>query len=105
MRANIAKKNICQNKRFQLVHLRGHSEGITAIDSCSEEKVVVSGSKDKSCRVWNIKKMKAYSLEGFHINWISDVKFIDQSSGKSFISASADRSVKIWEFDNEKKNY
>ena len=43
--------------------------------------------------------MKAFTLDGYHINWVTKVKFIDDIKGKSFMSASADRSLKVFEYD------
>jgi WD40 repeat protein len=76
MRKHVVYRNLFERKKFQLFNLNGHETSITSIDT-TESRMIVSGAKDKKCKVWDLQKMKAWSLSG-HINLITDVKFIDK---------------------------
>lgn len=54
--------------------------------------------------VWNLKKMKSSKLEG-HINWISEVKFIEREQGTQLLTASCDKTMIAWEYDPKSKEY
>ena len=54
---------------------------------------LVSGSRDKSVRLWDVLRGECLGVFSFHSNWVRGVAF--HTSGKFIISCSDDRSVKI----------
>ena len=54
---------------------------------------LVSGSRDKTVRLWEALRGECLGVFSFHSNWVRAVRF--HFSGKFIISTSDDRSVKI----------
>lgn len=87
----LRKKNI----NFQL---RGHTNSINALVVTSDSRQVVSASKDKSIKLWNLAtKKEVLSLTG-HTQTVNDLAVT--SEGKMLISVSSDRTLKVWNLVN-----
>jgi platelet-activating factor acetylhydrolase IB subunit alpha len=56
---------------------------------------LISGSRDKTIRVWDIKTGLNIGTFTGHDNWINDLQF--HANGKYLFSASDDKTVKIWD--------
>lgn len=54
---------------------------------------LVSGSRDKTVRLWDVLRGECLSVFTVHVNWVRAVAF--HSSGKYIISCSDDRSIKV----------
>jgi guanine nucleotide-binding protein subunit beta-2-like 1 protein len=79
----------------------GHSKDVLSVAINKENKYIVSGSRDKSIKIWNsIGENTSTLQENGHTGWVSSVKFSPDSN--QIISSGWDRVVKIWNFKNHK---
>jgi guanine nucleotide-binding protein subunit beta-2-like 1 protein len=92
--------------------LVGHNGWVTCIATSSKSSdVLISGSRDKNLIVWNLtheqnKYGTAQKLLKGHAHFVSDV--VMTSDGNHVISASWDKSMRLWDIRNgqvEKKIY
>ena len=93
------RKSICQ--------LRGHEHVVESLSFIMKNKsdtkksktdeelndYIVSGSRDRTVRLWSISAANCISIFSFHENWVRSV--ILHPSGNFIISASDDRSIKV----------
>ncbi|KAJ3733215.1 hypothetical protein DFJ43DRAFT_242886, partial [Lentinula guzmanii] len=82
----------------QQVILKGHADDISAVVFSPDGKRIVSGSVDKSIRIWNADTGEAIGdpLQG-HLGGVTSVAF--SPDGKRIVSGSADKSINIWNAD------
>jgi WD40 repeat protein len=81
--------------------LKGHSLGVLGLDFSKDGKKVISGSSDKTVKVWDIEKGKEIlTLEG-HTDGINAVKF--SPDGKTALSCSLDGTIRIWDLTTGKE--
>lgn len=52
----------------------GHTEGVISLDFDDNHVYVVSGSLDKSCRIWDFNTGNTVGVIGGNANWVTDVK-------------------------------
>ena len=60
-----------------------------------ESKQIVSGSDDKSVRVWDAVTVTVTSTLQGHLNYVMSVAF--SPGGKQIVSGSGDKSVRVWD--------
>lgn len=75
--------------------LRGHKEVVTScqIASLHGDPILITGSKDKSIKIWNlVKNACSYTLNG-HSKTVLSLKM----AGNRLISGGSDNCVKIWD--------
>ncbi|KAM6586439.1 hypothetical protein CsatA_009044 [Cannabis sativa] len=81
--------------------LVGHTETILSLDTCvssSGQTLIVTGSKDKSVRLWDSETGRCLGDCVGHMGAVGAVAF--SKKGKSFfVSGSSDRTIKVWNFD------
>lgn len=59
---------------------------------------LVSGSRDKSIKVWDVRTGTMVGELIGHDNWINDLQF--HGSGKFLISCSDDKTIRVWDLSN-----
>jgi WD40 repeat protein len=91
--------NQCQWK--QLIDPNKHNSSITTLTVTLDGNQVVSGSKDKTLRIWDLKTGKLLYILTGHRDQVSSVAVIPKS--KHIISGSLDRTLKIWNITNFNK--
>jgi len=74
---------------------RGHSDGVIAMAISPDGKRIVSGSDDKTIKIWDSASGDELMTLRGHDDWISSVAF--SPDGKRIISGSADNTVKVWD--------
>lgn len=83
--------------------MSGHTEAISALAFCTNEKVKVlaSGSKDYTVCLWNILNYQSLGIMKGHTGAISALAF--SSDGKILASGSFDKTICIWDTTNYKQ--
>lgn len=78
---------------------KGHTAEVNSVTlySCSGRIKVVSGSIDRSIRIWDLTTMKEERVIHAHTHRIYDLKCIPGTS--RLISVSEDTSIKIWDLE------
>ncbi|PPQ94743.1 hypothetical protein CVT25_007691, partial [Psilocybe cyanescens] len=77
--------------------LNGHTNSVLTVAFSGDAKQIVSGSIDKSVRVWDVSDPEGQNLkvmEG-HSYWVCSVAF--SSDATRIISGSMDKSVRVWD--------
>ena len=101
--------------------LTGHSESVNCTDinmkKNNKENLIISGCKDGSIKLWNFSDInnnnsddneieeinESLSSKVMHDDEINAIKFAP--NGKIFASASYDKTIKIFELNNENNNF
>lgn len=75
----------------------GHTDTVTEVIFSPDGNLLVSGSKDKTIRIWDVKTgVEINQLEG-HSNSITDLAF--SPSGNYLASGSSDGTVRLWDVE------
>ncbi|MCD4738844.1 MAG: hypothetical protein K8R89_06255 [Anaerolineae bacterium] len=81
----------------QVLTLTGHTAPVKAIAFSPDGKLIVSGSSDKTIRLWDVESGEPeFTLIG-HTSDVTSLAF--SSDGQYLISGSRDRTVRIWHVD------
>lgn len=81
-------------------HFAGHSAEILCIDFSPNGSQAVSGSEDKTLRLWDVDSGKELRRFEGHTAAVTAVAFVD--SGK-ILSGSADRTIRLWDVETGKE--
>jgi Tol biopolymer transport system component len=82
----------------RLMTLSGHSGAVTAVAFAPSGRTLVSGSTDKSLKIWDASSGQILKTLTGDTETISSVAYLPSS--KRIISGSFDRSVVIWDADS-----
>ncbi|KAF8834631.1 WD40 repeat-like protein [Paxillus ammoniavirescens] len=74
--------------------LEGHESWVSCVCFYVDENKLVSGSMDKTLRIWDRKTGATQVLSGPHIGWVQDVDV--SRDGKMVVSGSVDKTIGIW---------
>ena len=81
-----------------LMTLEGHKESITSVGITSGGKRAVSGSSDKTLRVWDLESGQCLkTLEG-HTDDVRSVSITPD--GKRAVSGSSDKTLRVWDLES-----
>jgi WD40 repeat protein len=75
------------------VYLSGHTDDLTSACFSPDGKKIVSGSKDKTIRVWEVATQHCRRFRG-HTGEVTAVAF--SPDGRHIASASSDHTVRLW---------
>jgi len=78
-----------------LMDLEGHTHEIQSIDASDTSNVALSGSKDKSVCLWDLRTGKCMRAMEGHTDWVFSVSM--DSACKTAVSGSRDEKVKLWD--------
>jgi len=78
----------------EIVLQTGHTSWVCSVAFSPDEKYIVSGSYDKTVRLWDSNTGKELRKFKGHIGSVSSAAF--SPDGKSIVSGSDDGSLKIW---------
>ena len=77
------------------VPLWGHSQPVTSVEFSPDGRRIVSGSHDKTLKIWDAETgQQTLSLSG-HTNAVTSVAF--SLDGRRIVSGSWDQTLKVWD--------
>lgn len=79
----------------------GHTKEVLSVAFSSDNRHIVSGSRDKTIKLWNTLGECKYTVtaEG-HTEWVSCVRFSPATASPLIVSCGWDRLVKVWNLNN-----
>jgi eukaryotic-like serine/threonine-protein kinase len=83
---------------WQECTLRGHSENVISVAYLPDGKHIVSGSNDKTVKIWDAQSGEEKCTLRGHSGILTSVAY--SPDGKHIASASWDKTVKIWDSTN-----
>lgn len=75
--------------------LQGHDHSVSSIDIVPSGELLISASRDKSIRVWEMATGYCVKTLSGHDDWVRCVKTC--AEGTSIVSASNDQTVRVWD--------
>ncbi|KAL0576700.1 U3 small nucleolar RNA-associated protein 13 [Marasmius crinis-equi] len=78
---------------------KGHKRGVWTVKFGREEKVLATGSGDKTIKLWNLEDFSCVKTFEGHTNSVLRVDFL--TAGMQMVSSASDGLVKIWNVHSE----
>jgi WD40 repeat protein len=75
--------------------LEGHTDSLESVAFSPDGKQVVSGSGDRTVRLWDTATGAALQTLQGHNSWVTSVAF--SPDGKQVVSGSGDETVRLWD--------
>jgi WD40 repeat protein len=72
----------------------GHRDYVHSVAFSPDGKYLVSGSRDKTVKLWSVESQKEVSTLRAHSDYVTSVTF--SPDGKYLASGSIDKTVKLW---------
>ncbi|MCA2812162.1 MAG: WD40 repeat domain-containing protein, partial [Microcystis sp. M090S1] len=89
------------NRKSERNRLEGHDSAVTSVNFSPDGKTLVSGSDDKTIKLWNVETGKEIRTLKGHDSTVISVNF--SSDGKTLVSGSADKTIKLWNVETGKE--
>ncbi len=83
-------------------HLEGHLDMVTCIAIQPGDRLIASGSSDRTIKIWDAKGNLRQTLAG-HTHWITSLSF--SINGQNLVSASRDGTIRLWKMNRITKLY
>lgn len=75
-----------------------HTKDVLAVAFSPDNRQIASGGRDKSLKIWNTVGECKFTVEqNAHTDWVSAVKFYQEAKTPIVVSASWDRTIKVWD--------
>ena len=81
--------------------LNGHTDSVTSVAFSTDGMRIVSGSEDKSMRIWDMSMGKELNVLDGHTSLVNSVAF--STDGMRIVSSSRDNSVRVWDASTGKQ--
>jgi WD40 repeat protein len=81
--------------------LQGHTDWVNAVALSSDGRRVVSGSYDKTLRVWDIESGQSLRTLQGHTSEVNAVAL--SSDGRRVVSGSRDHTLRVWDLKDGKE--
>lgn len=84
-----------RNNKYKVLTLRGHSDGVMCVQFCDILKIVITGSFDKTIRVWDLNTGKEIRQLIGHSRCVRALQFDDAK----LVTGAMDNTLKIWNYN------
>merc|ERR1712100_62153 len=75
----------------------GHTKDVLSVAFSTDNRQIVSGSRDKTIKLWNTLAECKYTItEEGHTEWVSCVRFSPGTDSPLIVSGGWDKLVKVW---------
>lgn len=92
-----------QNNSLQTVIQKGHDRAVLAVTVSPDSNYVVTGSRDKSAKLWELRTGREVRSFLGHEGSVNCIDF--SKDGKQIITSSGDHTAKIWDIVTGKEMY
>ncbi len=75
--------------------LKGHKNIVVPVAITADNRRVISGSNDKTVRVWDVESGKCLSILKGHTNYVGGVAVT--ADGRRIVSSSRDNTMRVWD--------
>lgn len=76
----------------------GHSGDVLSVAFSPDNRQIASGGRDKNLKIWNTVGECKFTVEQHaHQDWVSCVKFYNDLKNPIVVSASWDKTIKVWD--------
>jgi guanine nucleotide-binding protein subunit beta-2-like 1 protein len=88
----------------------GHTSEVLSVSFSPDNRLIVSGSRDKTIKVWNTRGQlkgdfsgpsKGSSSSNGHTEWVSGVRFSPDPANPLVVSCGWDKNVKVWDLKSQ----
>ena len=79
-----------------------HTKDVLSVAFSVDNRQIVSGSRDKTVKLWNTIGECKLTIDEGHSDWVSCVRFSPSPENPIFVSAGCDKTVKVWSLTNFK---
>ncbi|KAG0170023.1 hypothetical protein DFQ28_004966 [Apophysomyces sp. BC1034] len=93
----VVERNWRKNKSTNRV-LKGHSAGVTCLQSCDAQNILVTGSSDKTVMVWDLGTGEVLRTLKGHTRSVRTLQF----DGTKLVTGSMDHTLRIWNYHSGK---
>jgi guanine nucleotide-binding protein subunit beta-2-like 1 protein len=75
-----------------------HTRDVLAVAFSPDNRQIASGGRDKNLKIWNTVGECKFTVEqNAHTDWVSCVKFYQDTKNPIVVSASWDKTIKVWD--------
>eukprot|EP00350_Pseudokeronopsis_sp_OXSARD2_P012413 CAMPEP_0170540632 /NCGR_PEP_ID=MMETSP0211-20121228/602_1 /TAXON_ID=311385 /ORGANISM="Pseudokeronopsis sp., Strain OXSARD2" /LENGTH=335 /DNA_ID=CAMNT_0010843117 /DNA_START=28 /DNA_END=1035 /DNA_ORIENTATION=+ len=75
-----------------------HSKDVLTVAFSPDNRQIASGGRDKNLKIWNTLGECKFTVEqNAHTDWVSCVKFYQDAKTPIVVSASWDKTIKVWD--------
>jgi len=83
----------------------GHKKDVLSVQFSPDNRKIISCGRDKTINLWNTIGEIKQQIHNAHNGWINGIAFSPNPDDHIFVSASNDKSIKVWEYNDESSTY